>query len=142
MNIKLSQWIMVWLLPVLVIVGWFYPVLGYLVLGMIVFFSILSFFKQRYWCWCLCSRGAFLQIVMPFFSRKANPPKFFGKAWFRWLVFVLLIGYLIAMLVRAGANPIAIGAVFISMCTLTTLFGILLGTFIKPRTWCTICPMG
>jgi ferredoxin-type protein NapH len=70
MKPKTSQLIMVWLLPLIVIGGLFYPIIGLLVTGMIIFFVILSFFKQRYWCWFLCPRGAFLQMALTFVSAK------------------------------------------------------------------------
>lgn len=133
---------MIWLLPIILIGGLIWPVIGYLVLGMIIFFSALSFFKKRYWCWFLCPRGSFLEIVVPFFSRKNNLPGIFSKKWFRWSVFVLLIGYLISIIIRTGGNWITIGAAFISMCILTTVLGTIVGAIYKPRSWCVICPMG
>ena len=133
---------MVWLLPVIVIGGLFYPILGLIVTGMIIFFSILSFFKQRYWCWYLCPRGAFLQMALPFVSAKRPLPRFMGQEWFRWVVFVTLISYLVFNLIRAGLNPVAIGAAFVGMCILTTIIGVILGVVYKPRSWCVICPMG
>jgi len=133
---------MVWLLPVIVIGGLFYPQIGYLVLGMILFFSVLSFFRGRFWCWYLCPRGAFLELIIPYFSLNRPLPKMFHKQWFRWTAFVVLIGYLISMIVRAGGNPLLIGAAFISMCILTTIIGVIIGVSTKCRGWCVICPMG
>jgi len=133
---------MVWILPMILIGGLVWPIMGYLVLGMIIFFSILSYFRQRYWCWYLCPRGAFLQIAMPYVSLNKATPKLFLKKWFRWTVFVLLIGYLVSLIIRSGGNIFVIGAAFVSMCILTTTLGVILGITIKPRTWCIICPMG
>lgn len=133
---------MVWLLPIILIGGLFYPQIGYLVIGMILFFSILSYFKARSWCWYLCPRGSFLELFMPFISSNRPLPKVFHKQWFRWTVFVVLIGYLISMLIRSGGNLLLIGAAFVSMCILTTIIGILIGIPTKPRGWCVICPMG
>ena len=139
---KISQLIMVWLLPFILIGGVIWPVIGYLVLGMIVFFSVLSFFRKRYWCWYLCPRGAFLELVMPYFSLKIPAPKVFSRPWFKWTVFVVLIGYLLYLIIRSGGNIFVIGSAFVSMCILTTTFAVILGTATKPRSWCMICPMG
>jgi len=133
---------MIWLLPVIVIGGLFYPLLGYLVVAMMALFLTLSFFKGRYWCWNLCPRGAFLDIVVSKLSIKRPLPRSFGKEWFRWLVFFLFISFLIFRIVRSGGNLIVIGSVFVAMCLLTTVISIILGVITKHRGWCAICPMG
>ena len=133
---------MIWFLPVIVIGGLFYPMLGYLVVAMMAFFLTLSFFKGRYWCWHLCPRGAFLDIALSKVSLKKPIPKLFIKQWFRWLIFVLFMIFLIFRIIQAGGNAIAIGAVFVLMCLLTTIISIILGIATKHRGWCAICPMG
>ena len=139
---KKIQWIMIWFLPLIVIGGLFVPVLGYLVVAMMAFFLTLSFFKGRYWCWNLCPRGAFLDGILSKFSLKGSVPAIFGKEWFKWMILILLISFMIIRLIHAGGNFIAIGAVFVSMCLLTTVISIILGIIMKHRTWCSICPMG
>ncbi|HDZ76573.1 MAG TPA: 4Fe-4S binding protein [Candidatus Omnitrophica bacterium] len=77
---KKSQIIMIWLLPLIVIGGLFNPMLGYLVLAMMIFLLTLSFFKGRYWCWNLCPRGSFLDIVLSKISVNKALPGFFLKS--------------------------------------------------------------
>lgn len=137
-----TQLAMVWLLPLIVIGGLFYPFLGYLVLAMMAVLLVMSLFKGRYWCWNLCPRGAFLDIVLSRVSINKPIPKFFLKQWFRWLVFVLFMSFIISRLIRTGGNLIAIGSVFVMMCILTTIIAIVLGVVTKHRGWCMICPMG
>lgn len=141
-NIKRTQLIMVWLLPLIVIGGLFYPLLGYSVVAMMAFFLVLSFFMGRYWCWNLCPRGAFLDIAISKLSLKKPLPKIFLKQWFRWLVFILFISFLIFRVIRSGGNLVLIGLVFVSMCLLTTIIAIIIGVLTKHRGWCVICPMG
>jgi len=136
------QWIMIWFLPLIVVGGIFVPLLGYLVVAMMAFFLTLSFFIGRYWCWNLCPRGAFLDIVLSRASAQKPVPKIFVKQWFRWSVFVLLMSFVIFRIVRTGGNLILIGSVFVGMCLLTTAIAIILGIVTKHRGWCTICPMG
>lgn len=133
---------MFWLLPIIVIGGLFIPVLGYLVIAMMAFFLILSFFRGRYWCWNLCPRGAFLDGVLSKISTEKTVPLFFTKQWFRWFIFVLLMGFLVFRIISTGGNLLAIGVVFVTMCLVTTIISIILGTTMKHRAWCTICPMG
>lgn len=139
---KKSQKIMIWLLPLIVIGGLFYPWLGYLVGAMMATLLILSLFKGRYWCWHLCPRGAFLDILLSKVSRNKSIPKIFTKSWFRWSIFALFMSFLVFRVVSTGGNLIAIGAVFVSMCIITTTIAIILGVSTRHRSWCMICPMG
>jgi len=141
-KMKKTQLIMVWLLPIIVIGGLFYPLLGYLVLAMMVFLLVLSFFKGRYWCWNLCPRGAFLDIVISKMSFNRPLPKVFAREWFRLIVLILLMGFLVSRIIQTGGNLVAIGSVFVVMCIVTTVISIILGILTKRRGWCAICPMG
>ncbi|MFH0913422.1 MAG: 4Fe-4S binding protein [Candidatus Omnitrophota bacterium] len=107
-----------------------------------VFFLTLSIFKGRYWCWNLCPRGAFLDIVMPNFSAQRPLAKIFFRQEFRWMIFVLFMGFVGLRIIRSGGNLLMIGSVFVGMCILTTIISVILGIFTKPRAWCAICPMG
>jgi len=140
--IKKSQWIMIWLLPLVIIGGLFSSLLGYVVSAMMVFLVILSIFKGRYWCWNLCPRGAFLDLAFTRFSLNRQLPRFFTKAWFRWLIFILFMCFLILRIFQTGGNIIMVGSVFVGMCILTTVIAIILAIFTKRRGWCAICPMG
>jgi len=142
MAIKKTQWIMIWFLPIVVIGGLFFPALGYLMVVMMAFFLTLSFFKPRYWCWNLCPRGSFLDIVMSKFSLNKPFPGFFAKNWFRLAVFILLMSLLALRIIRSGGNWIIIGAIFVSICLITTVISIILAVFTRHRGWCVICPMG
>ena len=142
MDRKKVQSLTVWLLPVIVIGGLFYPWLGYLVVAMMAGLLTLSVFRGRFWCWNICPRGAFLDLVMPQFSRHKPVPRIFTRMRFRWLVFIALMGFLVARLLQTGGSAQAIGAVFVSMCLITTIIAAIIGHFTKPRGWCMICPMG
>jgi polyferredoxin len=139
---KKTQLAMFWLLPIIVIGGLIYPVLGYLVLGMMAVLLTLSIFKGRYWCANLCPRGAFLDIAISRLSIKRQIPRFFARQWFRWSVFFMFMCFLTFRIIQTGGNWIAIGAVFVGMCILTTVISVILGVLTKHRSWCAICPMG
>lgn len=128
---KKSQKIMIWFLPLIVIGGLFYPLLGYLVVGMMAILLILAFFKGRYWCWNLCPRGAFLDIILSKISFNRFLPKIFLKQWFRWLIFALFMSFIILRISRTGGDLVAIGSVFVVMCIVTTIISIVLGVITK-----------
>jgi ferredoxin-type protein NapH len=133
---------MIWFLPLIIIGGLFIPLLGYLVLLMMVFFLILSYFRGRYWCAHLCPRGSFLDLALSKLSLKRKMPRFLSNRTFRWTVVVLFMAFFVFQLVGAPKTVAGIGFVFVRMCLLTTLLSVVLGVPIHHRTWCTFCPMG
>ena len=133
---------MVWLLPLIVIAGLFFPLLGYLVILMMAFLLVLSFSSGRLWCRQFCPRGAFLDIILSRFSLNRPIPTLFTRQWFRWTVLMMMFIFLSYRLVCCARSPLAIGAIFVMMCLVTTLIAIVLGIFTKHRCWCSICPMG
>ena len=133
---------MVWFLPLVVIGGFFYPILGYLVLLAILFMLILSIFKPRFWCWNFCPRGSFLDLGLSKISRNKSIPKIFTREWFRWMVFVLIMGTFILRISQTGGSIRLIGLVFVIMCLISTIIATILGIATKHRAWCVICPMG
>jgi polyferredoxin len=139
---KKSQLIMLWLLPLIIIGGLFYPYLGYLVIAMMTFLLVISFFKKRYWCWNLCPRGAFLDLVVGPLSSNKTIPKFFFNKKFRLIVLVMMMAFLIIRILATGGNPKAVGLIFVSMCLVTTIIALVLGLFFSKRAWCSVCPMG
>ena len=133
---------MVWFLPLVVIGGFFYPMLGYLVLGAILFMLTLSIFKARFWCWNFCPRGSYLDLGLSKISRNKAMPRVFTKPWFRWTVFVLIMSSFMLQIIRTGGSIRAIGLVFVIMCAVSTVIATILGIITKHRAWCMICPMG
>jgi polyferredoxin len=133
---------MVWFLPIIIIGGLFFPVLGYLVFLMMIFFLILSYFKGRFWCAHLCPRGSFLDLVLSKVSRGKRIPKIFLKPVFKWVVFGIVIAFFIFQLIVTEKTVASVGFVFVRMCLVTTLIAIVIGIPTKARAWCAICPMG
>lgn len=132
---------MIWLLPLIVIGGLFYPVLGYMVIAMMVFLLSLSFFKKRYWCWNLCPRGAFLDLIIGPLSRNKKIPGVFFKRKFRLVVLIVLMASLLVR-VSLASGPAAVGLIFVTMCLVSTIIASVLGLFFSKRAWCAACPMG
>jgi polyferredoxin len=142
MNNKISQVISVWLMPLLIIGGSLFSLLGYLVFFMMIFLLSLSYFRARFWCWNLCPRGAFLDIVLSKLSLKHKLPGIFSNKRFKWTIFFLFMAIFILQLITVDKNIYSIGFVFVRMCLVTTLIAIIMGIPLMPRAWCAICPMG
>ncbi|MCK5534993.1 4Fe-4S binding protein [bacterium] len=141
-NRRKIQLIVWWLLPIIIFGGIILPYTGYLVLGMMLSFLVLSVFKGRYWCGWLCPRGSFLETILVHISRKGKIPSFFKNIRFRWIVFFVMMSFMVLRLIQTGGAPEKIGFVFVTMCIITTVIAIPLGIIFKPRIWCVFCPMG
>ncbi|MEN8142554.1 MAG: 4Fe-4S binding protein [Thermodesulfobacteriota bacterium] len=139
---KPSQFLMSLLLPLVVVGGYFCPRIGFVVLGLITIFMILASQRGRFYCGWLCPMGAFHERFLSLVSLHRPILPVFKSSWFRWLLFVLMMGLMSFRLFTAWGSPQAIGGVFRMMWILSTGIAIGLGLYFKPRVWCTVCPMG
>lgn len=129
-------------LPLVVIGGWFFPVLGFLLLGCIAGALAIAPFKGRAWCDWMCPRGSFYDLFLQKFSRKRNIPAFFKKKQFRILMISLLFGVLGSQIYMSWGDIDRIGLAMVTLLTVTTSTGIILGIIYQQRIWCHICPVG
>lgn len=128
--------------------GLFIPSLGIIVLGIIAFLTVDSFFRGRYWCGNFCPHGSLFDGLLLKFSRNKAIPSLFKDNIVASGVFFLFMFNIICRL-GVGLNNFT-GADIISKIGFTLVFtywvvliiGIPLGIFITPRMWCQVCPMG
>ncbi len=139
---KQIQLIMFLLFPLVLIGGYFYPYLGFIVVAMICLFLIIAPFKGRFFCGWLCPMGAYYERVLSFLSFKKKVPSIFRKKWFRWLVFAIMMSLLTLKLINAGTDPEKIANAFRFMWIVSGSIATVIGILIMPRLWCRICPMG
>lgn len=142
---KKSQKLTVWLFPIITFGGLFYPPMGYVFASIILFGMFLSMFKLRFWCWNLCPRGAFFQIVLSKVSRNRPVPKFCRSAWFMILTFAVgLSGAYITyqFICRSDGLFMKIGAALASYCFSMSVITSVFVVLTKPRGWCAISPSG
>ncbi|WP_243137109.1 4Fe-4S binding protein [Desulfofundulus thermobenzoicus] len=129
-------------LPLVAVLGWFYPWLGFLMLGCMVGSLGVAAFRGRAWCDWMCPRGAFFDLFVRPLSRKVKIPVLFRSSYVR----VFMIGLIFTMIglqwYLAWGNVAAMGLALVRILTVTTVVGIILGLMIHPRVWCHICPMG
>jgi ferredoxin-type protein NapH len=142
LNRKKAQWMMGFLLPVMLIVGYLYPYEGYLIMAMMIGFLGLSLFKGRLWCGWACPRGSFLERYINKPSLHKAIPKFMKNPFFRWAIVLIMIAIAAMQVFMAGGDLLKIGAIAVRMCIITSIIAIPIGLFYKPRTWCSFCPMG
>jgi len=139
---KQSQFLMAILLPIVVVGGYFYPRLGFIVLGLITLFMIIASRKGRFYCGWLCPMGAFHERFLSLISLHKPILPVFKSSWFRWLLFIVMMSFMFSRLYVAWGDDKEIAGVFRIMWIISTSLAIGLGLYFKPRVWCTVCPMG
>ncbi|MBN1788520.1 MAG: 4Fe-4S dicluster domain-containing protein [Sedimentisphaerales bacterium] len=128
--------------PVVVIGGWFYPVLGYFIpICMLAGISI-AFWKGRKWCDWYCPRGGFFDTAAKTISPNKEIPAFFKKTSTRVVMLIILMTAMTTQIIRVWPNWQKIGAVFVIMLTVTTTLAVILAIIYHPRVWCCFCPIG
>lgn len=139
---KLLQWIMAPVAPLVVIGGYFWPYLGFVAISLLTVMLVLVWFRGRYYCGWICAMGGFYERILAKVSLQKPMLPLFKATWFKSLIFVLMMGLLLSRLVMSEGDPEKIGAVFVMMWTVSMGFAISLGLIWKPRSWCSVCPMG
>ena len=139
---KLSQYVMLALLPIVVIGGYLWPKIGFVVVALILFFTVLASRRGRLYCGWLCPMGAFHERLLSHVSRNQPIPMFFKTPWFRWGLFIAMMSFMSFRLVAAWGSPDALGNVFRTMWIVSVSLAIITGIYLKPRFWCSVCPMG
>ncbi|MCE5195473.1 MAG: 4Fe-4S binding protein [Nitrospiraceae bacterium] len=129
-------------LPLIVIGGWFYPILGYFLIGCMIGGIGIAFYKGRAWCDWMCPRGSFYDLLIKKTSRGTKIPKFLKDMRLRIAVLVTLITVLGAQIYSAYPDIKEMGLAMVKVLSITTIIGITIGIFYHQRAWCYICPVG
>lgn len=127
---------------IILLVGWYYPLLGLGVGVVMILGMVIGPFKSRLVCAKVCPRGAFLDSGISKVSLKNKLPKIFRKAWFRWTIVGVLMGTMGVRTFFEVNSITSLGFLFWSMCAATSVVAIYLGVKYNHRAWCAICPMG
>jgi len=139
---NMSQYLMIALLPLVIVGGYFCPKIGFTVLGLITIFMVITSRRGRFYCGWLCPMGAFHERILSKVSLQKPIPSLLRSHWFRWILFALMMGFMMSRIVSNWGDSAGIGGVFRTMWIVSMSLAIGLGLYFKPRTWCTVCPMG
>jgi ferredoxin-type protein NapH len=137
-----QQLIMSVLFFIVLIGGWFFPVLGYFIPACMLLGMGIGFFKGRKWCDWYCPRGSFYDVIVVRLSPNRQIPEFFKSMLFRWILLSILMLIMATQIVLRWPDPLKIGKFFVIMMTTTTILGVLLAVIFASRTWCSFCPIG
>ncbi|MCD4703269.1 MAG: 4Fe-4S binding protein [Methanosarcinaceae archaeon] len=136
----------IWLIVFIVSIGglWF-PILGYVMAVVMLTLMTTAVFRGRWFCGNLCPRGSLYDFTVSKMSQNRNVPSILSSYRVRIPVFVVTMGFMIYRLTTALGTQNTfdnIGTVLASMCVTMTIISVSMGTYLKPRAWCAICPMG
>lgn len=138
---KTKEYIFIGLIIIICLAGHFYPYLGLIALAISLFILSTSLKKKRNGCKTACPRSVFLDKSMKKVSMKNKLPLIFKKKWFEYLILALFVTMLTFRLSNTS-NLQSIGYVFVFMCSISTTIAMIMGFLAKPKSWCTICPVG
>jgi ferredoxin-type protein NapH len=129
-------------LAVVAVGGWYWPWLGYLLLGCMAGAVGLAFFRGRAWCDWMCPRGAFFDLFVGRYGRRARIPGFLRSPWMRGFMVALIMTVLGTQVWLFRGDWARVGLAFVMLLTVTTAAGVVMGLVWRERAWCLICPMG
>lgn len=135
------KWLLSLVVVTVLLLGWRFPVLGFVVPVAMVAGMGGGVFRGRWVCGNLCPRGSLLDTWLGALPRRPLP-EWMGRSGFRWGVLVVLIGLMVAQLAIDPGNWRHWGIVFWRMCLVTTTAALLLAMSFTSRGWCRICPVG
>ncbi len=131
-----------WILFAYLIIGFFYPIIGFIAFVCMIGPVVTSIWRGRYWCGNICPRGNMYDRLLSRYSPHRPIPKFLKSFGFRlFMVFFIFMMFGIQMYLGWG-DWNAMGKVFWNIILLTTIVGVILSFIYAPRTWCNFCPMG
>lgn len=139
---KVRQYTMGALFLVLLVAGWFFPLIGYFIpLCMVAGIGMASI-RGRQWCNWYCPRGSFADSYMKVLSPQRSIPHWLRSLPLRIGVLCFLMAMLTFQIVRLWPDFYAIGKFFVVLLTVTTVVGVILAILFQQRAWCYICPIG
>ena len=131
-----------WILLIYLVMGFFYPVIGFLALICMIAPVAFAAYKGRWWCGNACPRGNLYDKLLSKYSPHKTIPKFVRSNGFRIFMVAFIFTMFGVQMYFAWGDWNAMGKVFWTIIFVTTIVGITLSFIYAPRTWCSFCPMG
>lgn len=139
---KLKQFFIGMFFIIILIGGWFYPLLGYFIPLCMALGMGIGCFRGRKWCDWFCPRGSFFDGIIAPISPKRKIPAFFKVVPFRLGMLFLLMAMMTIQIIKRWPDPYKIGMFFVIMLSGTTTLGGILALILHQRVWCCFCPIG
>lgn len=131
-----------WILLIYLVVGYFWPVIGFLAVICMIAPVAFAVRKGRWWCGNACPRGNFYDRILAKYSPHRPIPAFVRTKGFRIFMVMFIFTMFGTQMYRAWGDWNDMGRVFWTIILVTTIVGVTLSFIYAPRTWCSFCPMG
>lgn len=131
-----------WLLLAYLIIGFFYPAIGFIALICMIAPVAFALRKGRWWCGNACPRGSFYDRILAKYSPHRKIPAFLRTTGFRTFMVLFIFTMFGIQMYHAWGDWNQMGQVFWTIILITTIVGVTLSFIYAPRTWCSFCPMG
>lgn len=139
---RFKQFFMAGFFVIILLGGWYYPVIGYF-MPLCMFLAMgIGLFRGRKWCDWFCPRGSFFEVLIKHISPKNKIPRFLKGLPLRigFLSFLMLL--MITQIIKLWPDLKKIGMFFAVQLSITTLLGVVLALIFHQRSWCCFCPIG
>ena len=127
---------------VIMIGGFFQPLLGLAVPVLLALAIALSFARKRPFCSRVCPRAGILSHVVSRWSRYRQMPAYLYSQGVRNALCAFLLICAVGQTSRLWPEFRAVGNFFWIVCVLTFVLSVAMGIIFKPRSWCAVCPLG
>lgn len=131
-----------WIFFAYLVLGWFFPVVGWAAIICMLGPVLTSIWKGRFWCGNVCPRGNLFDRLISKYSPHRPIPQFVRTKGFRIFMVCFIFTMFGTQFYFAWGDWGAMGRVFYRIIVLTTIVGLVLAFVYAPRTWCSFCPMG
>ena len=121
-----------WILLVYLMVGYFYPVIGFLAVICMIAPVAFAVRKGRWWCGNACPRGNFYDRLLAKYSPHKPIPAFVRTKGFRIFMVMFIFTMFGIQMYRAWGDWNAMGRVFWTIILITTIVGVTLSFIYAP----------
>lgn len=99
--------------------------------------------REKMYCARICPRGSFIGKFTKHISLRINMPNWMHTKTFRFALWAIMMGSFIGLMIWAVPKGVyTLGKTILYFMELVTILALITGIVFKPRSWCTICPMG
>lgn len=122
------------------IIDFRFGILGFACMGAPMYHALRG--RGKVHCQKYCPRGSLLGKALEKISMQRKLPKFMMKKSFKHGLLALMLTVFSISMYHAGWNFTKIAFSMFRFMTMSLAIGIIMGLVFKPRSWCTVCPMG
>ncbi|MGX8796920.1 4Fe-4S ferredoxin [Fusibacter sp. JL298sf-3] len=134
------SWVIIVSFFVLGVIDMRFGILGMFCMGAPIYHAVRG--RGKIHCVKYCPRGSFLGKFLDKISIGAPMPKWMTTKRFKNLLLVLMLSVFSLAVYHSGGDFRKLAGAFFRFMGMSFIVGILIGIVFKPRSWCTVCPMG